>query len=367
MNELLKSKEPSSAPWKSQRLDPFNETINKEVKMYKSKKTMNISISAALLSGALAISSTSAMAAGDLSAKTVTLVTCGTSNPWCKVFNEQITNSLKAAGVKVNVLENDFDAVLEVQQMNEAVSQRPDLIMVEPADDKSLIGSVKKAKAAGIPVLYMDSPADPAIVDDIALQVIADNEALGRFAGENIIDGLRKQGLKAGNVVVISGTKGSTMVQDRQRGFEEAMSKAPEYKIIDIQDGNWDPVLSGNIAQQLFAKYQSQGGVQAVRAEADYTAIPIIQAARQAGMKVGVGDGGLVVSGTNCTKAGIDAIRAGDMYGTATEDAFTQGNYTVEAALKFLRGEKVDKTIVVPEFRVTKESLEQYSEVCSKG
>jgi ABC-type sugar transport system substrate-binding protein len=322
---------------------------------------------AVLLMVATMFSSVAAHADADLSGKTVTLVTCGTSNPWCKVFNDQITSKLKAAGVKVNVLENDFDAVLEVQQMNEAISQQPDLIMVEPADDKTLVGSVKKAKAAGIPVLYMDSPADPAIMDDIAFQVVADNVALGRFAGQNIIDGLRELGLKQANVVVISGTKGATMVQDRQRGFEEVMAKAPEYKIIDVQDGNWDPVLSGNIAQQLFAKYQSQGGIQAVRAEADYTAIPVIQAARQAGMKIGVAEGGLIVSGTNCTKAGIDSIRAGEMYGTATEDAFTQGEYTVDAALKFLSGEKVEKTIVVPEYRVTKKTLDQYAEVCSKG
>lgn len=322
---------------------------------------------AAFLMAATMFSSVAAQADADLSGKTVTLVTCGTSNPWCKVFNDQITSKLKAAGVKVNVLENDFDAVLEVQQMNEAISQQPDLIMVEPADDKTLVGSVKKAKAAGIPVLYMDSPADPAIMDDIAFQVVADNVALGRFAGQNIIDGLRELGLKQANIVVITGTKGATMVQDRQRGFEEVMATAPEYKIIDVQDGNWDPVLSGNIAQQLFAKYQSQGGIQAVRAEADYTAIPVIQAARQAGMKVGVAEGGLIVSGTNCTKAGIDSIRAGEMYGTATEDAFTQGEYTVDAALKFLRGEKVEKTIVVPEYRVTKETLDQYAEVCSKG
>lgn len=333
------------------------------------KKITNLNRSglrAALLVGALAFSG-AAHAEGDLAGKTVTLVTCGSSNPWCKVFNDQIISGLEGAGVKVNMLENDFDAVLSVQQMNEAISQQPDLIMVEPADDKTLISAVKKAKAAGVPVLYMDSPADPAIIDDIAFQVVADNVALGRFAGQNIIDGLRELGLKEANVIVISGTKGATMVQDRQRGFEEVMATAPEYKIIDVQDGNWDPVLSGNIAQQLFAKYQSQGGIQAVRAEADYTAIPIIQAARQAGMKVGVAEGGLIVSGTNCTKAGIDAIRAGEMYGTATEDAFTQGQYTVDAALKFLRGEAVEKTIVVPEFRVTKETLDQYAEVCSKG
>ncbi|MGH6938191.1 sugar ABC transporter substrate-binding protein [Hypericibacter sp.] len=305
--------------------------------------------------------------AADLSTKKVILVTCGPANPWCKVFNERIVAGLEAAGVKVSVLESDLDPVQEVQQMNQAISQKPDLLMVEPADDKTLIASVKKARAAGVPVLYMDSPADPSILDDIAVQVIADNAALGRFAAQNIIDGLRERGLKSANVIVITGTAGSTMVQDRQKGFEEVMATAPEYKIIDVQDSNWDPVQSGKIAQQLFAKYNSQGGVDAVRADADYMAIPIIEAAKQAGMKVGVKNDGLIVTGTNCTAEGIQAIKAGDMYGTATEDAWTQGNVTAETAIAFLKGETVPKTVIVPEFRVHAPTLDKYAELCSKS
>jgi ABC-type sugar transport system substrate-binding protein len=294
------------------------------------------------------------------------LVTCGDANPWCKVFNQRIIGPLKEAGAKVTVLQNDFDAVLEVQQMNQAISQRPDLIMVEPADDKTLIASVRKAKAAGVPVLYMDSPADPSIENDVATQVIADNVTLGKFAGQNIVDGLRAQGRKKANVVVISGTAGAQMVKDRQRGFEEVMSGTPEYKIIDIQDGNWDGVQSGKIAQQLFAKYRSRGGIHAIRAEADYMAVPIIEAAKQAGLKVG-GKDGLVVTGTNCSKVGIQAIRKGEMVGTATEDAWTQGKYTVDVAIKYLQGDDVPKKVLVPEYRVTKDTLNKYGEICSKA
>jgi ABC-type sugar transport system substrate-binding protein len=318
-------------------------------------------------SGSGGSSSAGSSGTSSLAGKKVTLVTCGTANPWCKVFNQRIVEPLKAAGVKVTVLENDFDAVLEVQQMNQAISQRPDLIMVEPADDKTLVASVTKAKAAGVPVLYMDSPADPAIVPNIATQVIADNEKLGRFAAQNIIDGLKAEGRKSANVVVISGTKGSQMVKDRQRGFEAVMKSEPAYKIIDIQDGNWDGVQSGKIAQQLFAKYGSRGGIHAVRAEADYMAVPIIAAAKQAGLKIGVKSNGLVVSGTNCSKVGIESIRAGEMYGTATEDAWTQGKYTVDVALKFLKGDSVPKSVLVPEYRVHDKTLETYAGVCSKG
>ncbi len=304
-------------------------------------------------------------AAPDLSSKKIVFVTCGPSNPWCKTFNDRILGILKETGVNVTVLENDLDPVQVNQQMAQAVSLAPDLIMVEPADDKSLIAAVKKAKAAGIPVQYLDSPADQAIIDDIAYQVVADNYALGKFAAENIIEALKAQGKTTANVVAITGSAGTAMVSERQRGFVEGMAATPEYKIVEVQATAWDPIESGRIAQQLFAKYASQGGIQAVRADADYMAIPVIEAARQAGLKIGGADG-LVVSGSTCTPEGIAAIRAGDMAGTATADAWTQGQASAEAAIKFLSGEKLEKTIMVPEFGVNAKNVEQYAEVCAK-
>lgn len=308
---------------------------------------------------------TPAFAAADLSSKHIVFVACGPSNPWCKTFNDRVLGVLKNSGVKVTVLENDLDPVQVNQQMAQAISLAPDLVMVLPADDKSLVAAIKKAKAAGVPVQYLDSPVDQAIIDDIAYQVVADNYALGKFAGENIIEALKAQGKTSANVISITGSAGTAMVAERQRGFVEAMATAPEYKIVEVQATNWDPIESGRIAQQLFAKYASQGGIQAARADADYMAIPVIEAARQAGLKIGGADG-VIVSGSTCTPEGIAAIRAGDMVGTATADAWTQGQATAEAAIKFLSGEKVEKTVMVPEFRVTAKNVEEFAEVCAK-
>lgn len=304
-------------------------------------------------------------AAADLSGKRVVFVACGPSNPWCKVFNDRVVGLLKEAKIDVTVLENDLDPVQVNQQMAQATAEAPDLVIVLPADDKSLVAAVKKAKAAGVNVMYLDSPADAAIADDIAVNVIADNYALGKFAGENIVEALKAQGKTEANVISITGSAGTAMVADRQQGFVDALAATPGYKIVETQATNWDPVESGRIAQQLFAKYASQGGIQAVRADADYMAIPVIEAARQAGLKVGGADG-LVVSGSTCTPEGIAAIKAGDMVGTATADAWTQGMATAEAAIKFLSGEPIDKRVMVPEYRVTAQNVDEFAEICSK-
>jgi ABC-type sugar transport system substrate-binding protein len=316
---------------------------------------------------AAAASTTGGSAGGDIAGKKVILSSCAASNPWCKTFNQMITEGLEAKGAKVTLLENNFDAALQVQQFNQAVQQKPDLILLEATDTKSMVPAINRAKQAGVPVINLDGRAEPAVEPQLASSVLADNEKLGEFAAQNIIEGLKEEGLDKANVAVITGTKASYITQDRMKGFDKVMATAPQYKVVEVEDGNWDAVKSGKIAQELFAKYANKGGIQAALGMADYQAVPIIQAAKQAGLKVGVKDKGLIVTGSNCTKAGIDAIKAGTLYGTATEDPVNQGKATADWAAKFLAGEQLPKTILVPQDRVTTANVAEHAAACSKS
>src|SRR5690606_11933288 len=127
----------------------------------------------------------------------------------------------------------------------------------------------------------------------------------------------------------------------------EVFDANPGFEILEVQDGNWDPTLSGTLAQQLLAKY-GQDGVQGAYGMADYMALPIVEAAKQLGFKLG-GEDGLIISGGNCFAAGIEAIRAGDMYGTATEDPGTIAEETVSYTIDFLTGKNPPKTVMMEE------------------
>jgi ABC-type sugar transport system substrate-binding protein len=302
----------------------------------------------------------------ELAGKKVVLLSCAASNPWCKTFNEGIVDGLEAEGVDVELLENNFDTAVQTQQFNQAIAKNPDLILLEATDSKSVVPSILKADQAGVPVINLDGRAEDAAQDALAGEILADNPLLGKYAAENVIDGLKAAGVDHGNVIAITGTEASTITEDRMEGFNEVMDTAPEYKVVAVEDGNWDPVASGKIAQELFAKYRSHGGIQAAYGMADYQAVPIIQAAKQAGIKVGAEDGGLVVTGSNCTKSGIEAIRKGEMFGTATEDPVNQGQDTAKEAIQFLKGEDIG-TVLTPQARVRADNVEDYAADCSKS
>jgi ABC-type sugar transport system substrate-binding protein len=304
---------------------------------------------------------TSAVAAGSLSGKTIALVGYGNANPWGAAFNQQFARQLAATGVKIISL-TTMDSGTQVQYMSQAIADRPSLIVLAVDDTKAMVVPIEQAKEAGIPVLVFDGPTDPSVASDV-MSVLSNNDKLGEYAAENLIQGLRAQGRTTAKIIVLTGTKSMLVTQDRMIGFNKVMSTAPQYQVVAEEDANWDPTLSGQDAQQLLAKYGCSG-VQGAYGMADYMALPIVQAARQAGCTVG-GKDGMVITGSNCFKAGIQSIEAGQLYGTATEDPITIANQTAAYASGYLTGKNPPQHVAIQEARITAANVAQFAAQCS--
>ncbi|GLY99389.1 sugar ABC transporter substrate-binding protein [Actinoplanes sp. NBRC 103695] len=332
------------------------------------------SLRAGLVTGALGIALTVAGCGGGGSTgatatktgtqgKTIAFVGYGDASPWGAAYNKTFKAELASSGIKINDL-TSMDAGTQVQNFNQAVSQKPGLIVAALWDTTATVVPIQKAKQAGVPVLVVDGRPDPSVEADV-MSVLSDNEKLGEFAAQNIVEGLKAQGRESGKVIVLSGTKAMLVTQDRMKGFGKVMAASPQYQVIEDQDTNWDPTASGKVAQQLFAKHGCDG-IQAAYGMADYMALPIVQAAKQAGCKVG-GTDGLVVTGGNCFKAGITAIKSGEMYGTATEDPITIAKQTADYIKRYFEGANPPKSELVKEDRVTKATIAQFEEQCSQA
>jgi ABC-type sugar transport system substrate-binding protein len=298
---------------------------------------------------------------GSADGKTIAFIGYGDVNPWGAAFNAVYRPALEAEGVSITDT-SSMDAGAQVQAFNQAVSEQPDAIVVALLDTAAMVAPMQKAIQAGIPVIVYDGPPDPAVADDPGVrQVLSDSAALGRFAAENIIEGLEAQGKSEGTVIVIKGTASMLVTQDRMTGFYDTL-EGTGFEVIAEEDGNWDPTLSGTIATSLFAKYGADG-VDAAYGMADYMAIPIIEAAKQSGVTVGAD--GLIVTGSNCFATGIESIKAGELYGTATEDPITLANEMVDYTLSFLKGEDPERVVTVPSDRITSGNVDDFAEQCT--
>ncbi len=300
-------------------------------------------------------------AAGSLKGKTIALVGYGDSNPWGAAFNKQFTSQLAATGVKIIALTTE-DSGTQVRYMAQAIADKPNLIVTALDNTTAMAVPIQQAKQAGLPVLVFDGPTTPAVAGDV-MSVLSNNEQLGEYAADNLIAGLKAQGRNSGQIIVLTGTKSMLVTQDRMVGFNKVMSTAPQYHVVAEDDSNWDPTLSGTDAQQLLAKFGCSG-VQGAYGMADYMALPIVQAAKQAGCTVG-GKDGIIVTGSNCFKAGIQSIQAGQLYGTATEDPITIATQTAAYVTQYLGGKNPPQHELIQEYRITAANVAQFAAQCS--
>ncbi len=315
--------------------------------------------------GGLALSTSGAGAAGGVAGKSVGLEFCTEQNPFCAGWIKTFTAVMQKHGVKVTTLTSIFDPAVDAQNMSTLIADKPNLIVITPADPSAIIPSLARAKAAGIPVINAIGRLTKAGLPLVVSSVLTNNQQLGTFAAKNIVQGLKAEGVMKGNVVALTGTATQLIVQDRVKAFKAAMAKYPQYKIVAIQDTNWDQTKSASAFQELAAKYKSSGGIQAAYGMADNQAVGIIQGAQQAGLKVGLAKKGLIVTGSNCLSVGIQAIRAGTEYGTATQAPGPEATLAANTALSVLAGKKVASTVLVPEFRITKANVSKYAGECT--
>jgi ABC-type sugar transport system substrate-binding protein len=302
---------------------------------------------------------------GSLKGKKVMYVACGDQNQWCRAGNHRIIDALKAKGVDVTYLQDPYDPVKQVQNLNQAISQKPDLIVLLATDARAVVPALRKAKAAKIPVINFVGPTVPESAPYYSASVQVNHTELGTNAANLLIEGLKKAGHKSGNVIAITGATVQPEVAIRMKAFKAVLAKHPEYKLVEEQDGGWDQVKSAKIAQQLFAKYRDKGGIVGVYGMADQQAAGIIQSAEQAGIPVGVDKKGLVVVASNCFKIGMTNIGKGLQYGTSSQAAYKVADFTTPIIEKFLEGQKVPKVTLTKESPISKQNLSEWKTPCS--
>lgn len=322
---------------------------------------MKSALALLLLAGLLAV--TTQPACADTNGKRIAAVVSSTKNPFIANVASTMEKEGAALGMKVSVLSANYDAAVQAQQIIEAVAQHVDFIAVIPLDPRAIVPALTRAKEAGIPVLIVNSPIDPAYDHLFVAFVGEDHEILGRVAGESLVRAVSER--PRARTAIISGTLAESTPQMRIKGFKAAVAAEPKIEIVATEDARWDMANSERIAGQLFARYAAQGGLDAVYAMADNMAHGVIQAAKAADIGLGTAPGKLVVVSSNCLKFGMDHIRAGEQYSTGAQMPGRTGKAAIGLIADALNGKTIQRKNILPTEAITRANLDGYVEACT--
>ena len=238
---------------------------------------------------------------------------------------------------------NNFDPAEQATQVDQALGEGPDAIVVWPADANAIVPSLRKIKTAGVPLVVTNSLPDQKYSKFWDAFTGPDDIGNGSTSAEALIEGFKERGLTEGNVFVIVGPLGTPPQIQRLEGFTKTLEeKAPGIKILGTQPGNWDQTQSTDAAASLFTQFGDQ--VQGVYAEADNMLAGVIVAAQRAG----IDPKSLVLVGHNCSIEGVTALENGTQYATVLQSPIDDGIYAAQAVANLLDGKEVESVTFLP-------------------
>src|SRR3954447_8781925 len=147
----------------------------------------------------------------------IIVVSHGQANdPFWSVVKNGVTAGATDAKVQVDYRAPEtFDMVAMSQLIDAAVNQKPAGLVVSIPDASALSASIKKAVAAGIPVISMNSGSDVSKKLGAMLHVGQDEVEAGRIAGAK----LKEMGGKVG--LCVNQEVGNVSLDLRCKGFTE--------------------------------------------------------------------------------------------------------------------------------------------------
>ncbi|HEY7244040.1 MAG TPA: sugar ABC transporter substrate-binding protein [Xanthobacteraceae bacterium] len=316
---------------------------------------------AALLMGL----SCSGVAAAPAEGKRVMLLGTANTNPYIGAWTATFSKLAAEAGLKVTNLSSNYDASVQSQQIDDAIAQKFDIIVLCYVNDQAIVPALTRAKAAGIPVILWATPIKKEYEELFTSYIGTDHSELGRIAGDNMVKALAAEGKTKAQVVAVTGLAQQIHVGTRMQAFKSVLSQHPGIELVAVEDGKWNTALTEKITGELLVRFSARGGVDGVFAMADNQATGAIQAVESAGLPLGVGNKGIVIVASNCMKDGIIHINSGQQYSTATQIPTEEAEVAAKKVAAYFGGEQLRKYEIVPVYGITKENVAKFATGCS--
>ncbi len=263
---------------------------------------------------------------------TIAVFTKNSTNPAYESFRIGADKIARAAGAStVHYVPKKPDSVEEQQAfVEQALNDRPDIVIFIPVDDVAMVESVKKLNDANIPVVV----AGNALPGRVVTFVGADDVEIGYRQARYLFEKLGGKG----KIVVIEGVPAAPTNRDRLRGYQRAFAEFPGIAVLGTGTGNYQQP-DGKRAMAKFL--QEHAHIDAVLSANDSMALGALEALKEAGRTA-------TLIGINGILDAVREIEAGKILASVDFNMFKIGCTATRAAVRHLKGEPVPEKVILP-------------------
>ena len=248
--------------------------------------------------------------------------------------------------VKITTVGFEYDLGKQVTQIDNFIAAGVDLILLNPGDPKAIGPAIKKAQAAGIVVVAVDTAAEGADAT-----VTTNNVQAGEISCQYIVDKLGGKG----DVIIENGPQVSAVI-DRVTGCKNVFGKNSGIKVLSSdQDAKGSREGGLTVAQGYLTRFSK---IDAIFAINDPQAIGTDLAAKQQNRS------GIIITavdGAPDIEASLKDPASPQIQASASQDPFFMARRAVQVGVGILNGQKPASTVeLLPSKLVTRDNIKDY-------
>lgn len=275
--------------------------------------------------------------------------------PFYAALNEAVRKNVVGMGMNFVTAEGQDDISKQIAAVEDLIAKNVNVLILNPLDQEALVPITKAATRSGIAVFILDSKIAPEA--DYVSSVQANNRGNGSLIGRWVVDNMGGQPL---NIALLSGAKGNPVGQERREGMLTGIASAQltkggrtNFQVVAQGWGNWSNNGGLKAMEDILVAHPD---VNVLLAENDAMALGAMKAISEAGKTDKI-----TIAAIDGQKEAYQLIQAGKMGSTAVNSPDELGRYVVEAAAKYLNGDKqLPRIIYTPAVVVTKANASTY-------
>ncbi len=271
-------------------------------------------------------------------------------HPYYTAYNDAAKLMAKTYGIELKITIPNWDLNTQNQYIDQAINEKPDLIILLPLDAKAALQQYKKINEAGIPVIAAHMLASEEALKYCLLWTGPDEWAPRRELSKLLAKKLNNQG----GYAIMSHNPGGSTYFSRGYGYVSTLSQiAPQMKLLDLQSPGFDAEKSKQLALDWIKRFR--GDLKAIIAADDGPQmVGIIEACAQAKRE----DIVLIAAGNS--KVGMDGVKAGKILAINYESPAACAATAIKVAADWFNGKKVERAVYLPPVIITKENVESF-------
>lgn len=218
----------------------------------------------------------------------------------------------------------------QISIVEDMISRHVSAIVMAACDENALIGVIKKAMDAGIPVVTIDS----GVKSDAPVSFVATDNVAGAKAAADILAKLIGEEGKVGLIPFISGAATSEM---REQGFKEGIAAYPKIHLAATLYSQSDAAQGMAVTEDMMTSHSDLKGIFATN---EPSAVGAAQAVKAAGKT-----GRIKLVCFDASEPEIAGLKEGVVQALVVQNPFKMGYEGVKSAIDHLAGRPVQKRI----------------------